>query len=312
MRLFSKLVCGALGALILQTQQAYGWGKDGHCLVGSAAAQVLASEGKALFKNHRFDFCYYNNVPDLIWKAPATYESERHEHYFNLEPVLRVLKKEGKTLQDLPRKRSELEGSNIEKNWGQAPWRIQELYDQITSLAKRLQKKPENHRELQAQWLVVAGVLGHYIADLAQPLHCTENYDGQLTGQKGLHSHFESSALGELLPELEAKVVARARQGWAEFSKKARKKNVFQLSVELCQSSLALVPEVLKLDKKAGRKNLKGFAREAEELLLERLTAGALHLAEIWRRQSNWPYDAKKFYDFSGSPEHIPPGAPKN
>ena len=39
--------------------------------------------------------------------------------------------------------------------------------------------------------------LGHYVGDAHVPLHCTENYNGQLTGQKGIHALWESR-----LPEL--------------------------------------------------------------------------------------------------------------
>jgi hypothetical protein len=42
-----------------------------------------------------------------------------------------------------------------------------------------------------------AADLAHYIADAHVPLHTTLNYDGQLTGQPGLHSLWES-----MLPEL--------------------------------------------------------------------------------------------------------------
>ena len=43
-----------------------------------------------------------------------------------------------------------------------------------------------------------AADLGHYIADAHVPLHTSINYDGQLTGQKGLHSLWES-----VIPEIE-------------------------------------------------------------------------------------------------------------
>ena len=46
--------------------------------------------------------------------------------------------------------------------------------------------------------LFYATDLGHYISDAHVPLHVTENYDGQLTGQKGLHSLWES-----MIPEIE-------------------------------------------------------------------------------------------------------------
>jgi len=40
-----------------------------------------------------------------------------------------------------------------------------------------------------------ASDLGHYVADGHMPLHLTANYDGQLTGQDGIHSRFESTMI---------------------------------------------------------------------------------------------------------------------
>jgi hypothetical protein len=34
--------------------------------------------------------------------------------------------------------------------------------------------------------------LGHYIGDAHVPLHCTRNYNGQLSGQHGIHGFWES------------------------------------------------------------------------------------------------------------------------
>ncbi len=45
--------------------------------------------------------------------------------------------------------------------------------------------------------LRLAADMGHYIADAHVPLHTTENYNGQLTGQTGIHAFWESR-----LPEL--------------------------------------------------------------------------------------------------------------
>lgn len=47
------------------------------------------------------------------------------------------------------------------------------------------------------QILRLSADLGHYIADANVPLHTTENYNGQLTGQYGIHGFWESR-----LPEL--------------------------------------------------------------------------------------------------------------
>ena len=53
--------------------------------------------------------------------------------------------------------------------------------------------------------------IGHYIGDATVPLHTTENYNGQLTGQRGIHSFWESR-LPELFAAAEYDVlVGRAR-----------------------------------------------------------------------------------------------------
>ena len=39
--------------------------------------------------------------------------------------------------------------------------------------------------------VLFAVALRHYIQDAHQPLHATDNYDGQLTGNDGIHSRFE-------------------------------------------------------------------------------------------------------------------------
>jgi hypothetical protein len=43
--------------------------------------------------------------------------------------------------------------------------------------------------------VLFAAVAGHYIQDAHQPLHATNNFDGQLTGQTGLHARFERDVI---------------------------------------------------------------------------------------------------------------------
>jgi hypothetical protein len=71
---------------------------------------------------------------------------------------------------------------------GTAPWRIAEFTAKLADAMKRKDKR---------SILFYASNLGHYVADIHVPLHTTENYDGQLTNQKGIHSRWESR-----LPEM--------------------------------------------------------------------------------------------------------------
>jgi hypothetical protein len=78
--------------------------------------------------------------------------------------------------------------ANVEK-FGRLPWRATELYGKLVDAFKVMGRGTsygaDNVRFLSA-------VLAHYVEDAHQPLHTAENYDGQLTDQRGLHSRFET------------------------------------------------------------------------------------------------------------------------
>ena len=74
------------------------------------------------------------------------------------------------------------------KAYGILPWQIQRTYNQLVK-AFTLQDS--------AMILKYSADLGHYVGDAHVPLHTTENYNGQLTNQVGIHAFWESR-----LPEL--------------------------------------------------------------------------------------------------------------
>lgn len=67
--------------------------------------------------------------------------------------------------------------------FGIVPWHIQVMLGRLTKAFKE-----KNFSSI----LKNSAELGHYIADAHVPLHASENYDGQLTGQKGIHAFWES------------------------------------------------------------------------------------------------------------------------
>ncbi|MGC3944228.1 MAG: zinc dependent phospholipase C family protein [Chryseolinea sp.] len=75
--------------------------------------------------------------------------------------------------------------------YGIVPWHISRMYYALRDAF--LLKDP-------ARILKVSSELGHYVGDAHVPLHTTENYNGQLTGQDGIHGFWESR-----LPELFAR-----------------------------------------------------------------------------------------------------------
>lgn len=67
--------------------------------------------------------------------------------------------------------------------YGILPWHINKMYYQLKDAF--MVRDPSQILRLSAE-------LGHYIADAHVPLHTTENYNGQLTGQEGIHAFWES------------------------------------------------------------------------------------------------------------------------
>jgi hypothetical protein len=74
------------------------------------------------------------------------------------------------------------------KEYGIVPWHVNIMYYRLKD-AFMLQDP--------SAILKISAELGHYIADANVPLHTTENYNGQLTNQYGIHGFWESR-----LPEL--------------------------------------------------------------------------------------------------------------
>ena len=72
--------------------------------------------------------------------------------------------------------------------YGINPWHVAKTKEQLTFAFKNL-----NAKEI----LRISADMGHYIADGNVPLHTTHNYNGQYSGQYGIHGFWESR-----LPEL--------------------------------------------------------------------------------------------------------------
>jgi hypothetical protein len=71
---------------------------------------------------------------------------------------------------------------------GYLPWATEASYDSLVARFKR--------KDWQNAMLAAAD-LGHYVGDAHMPLHLTRNYNGQFTGNDGIHSRYESTMIGE-------------------------------------------------------------------------------------------------------------------
>ncbi|MGF7079801.1 zinc dependent phospholipase C family protein [Mucilaginibacter sp. UYCu711] len=115
------------------------------------------------------------------------------------------------------------------KKYGTVPWTIQYNYYKLVNAFK-------GHDTTGI--LVASANLGHYIADAHVPLHLTQNYNGQLTNQTGLHALWESR-----IPELFA-------NNYNCYAGKARYiENPLKEAFIICRTSFNEVDSVLRIER---------------------------------------------------------------
>ena len=160
------------------------WGVWAHQRINRAAIFALPEPMRSFYFNHNDFLTMQASVPDLR-KYVLGLTAEFSRHYFDVEAYGR------NAFEEVPRSWDSAVNKYGKKKLydnGTLPWRIQLVMQKLTKAFKTRNK---------AEILLLSADLAHYVGDGYQPLHTTENYDGQLSGQKGLHALFESQ-----LPEL--------------------------------------------------------------------------------------------------------------
>lgn len=155
------------------------WGVWAHQRINRAAIFALPEPMRSFYFNHNDFLTMQASVPDLR-KYVLGLNAEFSRHYFDVEVY------GANALNDVPKDWNNAVnkyGKRKLYNNGILPWQIQLTMKKLTDAFKTRNK---------AQILLLSADLAHYVGDGYQPLHTTQNYDGQLSGQKGLHALFES------------------------------------------------------------------------------------------------------------------------
>jgi hypothetical protein len=165
------------------------WGWQGHDYINNYAVDYLPPE-MSFFLYQRNFLRGHASVPDGDG-SPGYY------HYIDIDYYQEFL---NGTLPHEWDEMLELYPDSTIRKVGIVPWVVQWWTDSLSVLMSR--------NQWDDAWRLAAN-LGHYVADSHQPLHLTLNYNGQYSGNTGIHSRYESQLiaphLGLLpLPEGEA------------------------------------------------------------------------------------------------------------
>lgn len=168
--------------LTLCATKSWGWGFFAHRQINRFAVFTLPPAMSKLYKYH-IQFITENAVnPD---KRRYVVKGEASKHYIDIDHY------KDSALWKMPRywkEAVEVYSEDILMQHGILPWHIYKMKHALTEAFR----EKDIYRILK-----LSADIGHYIADANVPLHTTENYNGQLTGQEGIHGLWETR-----LPEL--------------------------------------------------------------------------------------------------------------
>lgn len=267
-----------------------GWGQHGHELSGRAAALKLPDEMPKFFRKAVDQFSYLNPEPDR-WRDRAESNLDKAmdtasapDHFLDLElvpPAAFNAVNRYDFVAEL------IKAGQKPTTAGFSPFRILELFQRLRVEFRlwRAEKDAERRLWIEERIINDAGILGHYVADAANPHHTTIHYNGwsgdnpkgytvfTREPNQGFHYRFEEEFVGaqikleNVLPLVDSK---------ARLLEKPREE-----IWNFLRASNNLVEQLYTLDKQQ-KFNATTTSAEHKKFASERLAAGAQMLRDLW------------------------------
>jgi len=274
-----SLVWGAL--LLGPLSVVRSWGPYGHAISARAAVGALPSGMPRFFVEAVDQLAYLNGEPDRWRDAaeseqdPAMNAAHSVEHYLDLELV-------PQGALDSPDRNAFVRAAGDDPFPGLVSYRMLELFQRLRVEFRlwREETDPEVRGWIEQRIINDAGILGHYVTDVANPLHTTMHFDGWVgdnpdgyTADRGIHSRFESVYVAAYLEldDLTPLMDSPARI-WDD------PRQAFRLHID---ESFRYVEPLYRLDRGVPFSETTDSARH-RAFTAERLAAGALQLRDAW------------------------------
>lgn len=275
----------------LATTIAISWGNEGHMAVNKIAAQKIPAEMPQVLKQQA-DYVSYNGPEPDRWRdrTESTLKwAQEPDHFMDMEYVewLKPLPTDRlRFIRAIYERRASHPNDNPEMMYpekiGFQPYATIEIYDKLKVSFREYRKAKKEGRstaDSERNIAYYAGWLGHYVADGANPLHTTKNYNGWVdpnpngyTTEKDIHWKMEGPLIGRILAD------GVKFDDLVGAPKKLDKP--FEDYVAYLLESKTKVEDVYKLEKACG---FEGNATpEAREFLRRQLGRGAQMLLNLW------------------------------
>jgi hypothetical protein len=271
-----------VGVLLFNASTTKAWGDEGHRFVNRVASERLPADMPQFFRNASPRLSFLGPEPDRWRDSQELFSGLREvnapDHFVDID--------EPNDFKALPDDRYRyadwLRASGKEpKDIGFLPYAILEGYQKIQVLF-RLWRDPKNAAErdqIEQNIVFYAGVLGHYVADGAQPLHTTIHYNGWSTSsnpeqmtREPLHWRFEGEYVkAQIKPEDFSPLVSNA----------SRLPDTFSSIMDFLIDSHGNVRKLYEMDKNH-RWDANNRHPESKKFVTARLAAGSQMLANLW------------------------------
>ena len=287
----SRLLCSLViaAALMKISFDAHGWGLHGHELSGRAAAMKLPEQTPKFFRKAVDQLGYLNPEPDR-WRSSDESNLDKAmdtayapDHFLDLELVppaaFNAVNRYEFTAELI-------KAGQKPTTAGFVPFRILELFQSLRIQFRlwRAELDPNKRKWIEQRIINDAGILGHYVSDVANPHHTTIHFNGwsgdnpkgytafTREPNQGIHYRFEvlyvqtHIQLNDVAPLVgKERVIEKPREEIWNY----------------IRSSNALVEQLYILDKQE-KFNAETKSPEHKKFVSGRLAVGAQMLRDLW------------------------------
>ena len=183
----TRVLPALLLCLLCVPAPAMAWGFDPHRFIMDRAIALLPPELRPLFEKHRATVVERAIDPDT-WRT-AGFEEEPKNHFVDIDwegfgkyPFNELPRDYAAAVAKFGRERIE--------EMGTLPWRTEEFHG---NLRRAFEAYARRGAFGQFDIIFFSAALAHYVSDAHVPFHGVINYNGQLTGQDGIHNRFETA-----------------------------------------------------------------------------------------------------------------------
>lgn len=309
-----------LTIILVLNSRVFAWGGRGHDTICEVAVQLVKdAELKKFLQTRPHIMGHLCNIPDIEWRSlPREITKAGDPTHFIDPEIIGTIPKT--TPLDLKKIKEEHTGKqnqfekdkkifNVVREMGSVWWRVDQFMREISKLKTPLKEsaRPQNRAEEQDEnlpynqavyrFITLAGVMGHYVGDAAQPMHNTADYDGWHAGHGGLHGFYEDAVVGELSGELHSMILKEAQKiknpAWLKGNTLEKMRTFSQVSFEELPKLFKADPLVKKSEMKkneqgmsirkaAERKDASTVVNKMRPMIVSQMARSAKLLAHLW------------------------------